>query len=65
MEKLYELFVNDNTELQSLPYRLALCQNLQIMNIEKCPLNKIPAEVVTSGASTVIQYLRISSPYRE
>ena len=52
-------------ELQSLPYALALCQNLQIMNIEKCPLSKIPAEVVSSGPSTVIQYLRLSSSYRE
>ena len=52
-------------ELQSLPYRLALCQNLQIMNIEKCGLNKIPAEVVSSGPSTVIQYLKMSNPYRE
>lgn len=65
LEKLFQLFVNDNMELQSLPYALALCLNLQIMNIEKCPLSKIPAEVVSSGPSTVIQYLRLSSSYRE
>ena len=47
-------------DLHWLPNSLALCANLQIMNIEKCPLTKIPQEVVNSGPSTVIQYLKLT-----
>ena len=37
------------------PYELALCNALQIMSIENCPLSSFPAEVVAGGPSLVIQ----------
>ena len=61
MESLY---LNDNVNLQSLPYELALCANLQIMSIENCPLSDIPPEIVSGGPSLVIQYLKMRGPYR-
>jgi leucine-rich repeat protein SHOC2 len=64
LEKLETLYINDNTTLQSLPFELALCSNLQIMSIENCPLNEIPAELVSGGPSLVIQYLKMRGPYR-
>lgn len=44
LEKLESLYINDNQNLVKLPYELALCQNLQIMSIENCPLSAIPPE---------------------
>ena len=55
LEALESLYVNDNPNLHSLPYELALCNNLQIMSIENCPLSQIPAEIVAEGPSLVIQ----------
>ena len=55
MESLEQLYLNDNENLQSLPYELALCASLQIMSIENCPLNEFPVEVVNGGPSLVIQ----------
>lgn len=55
MESLEQLYLNDNDNLQSLPYELALCNSLQIMSIENCPLSRFPAEVVAGGPSLVIQ----------
>lgn len=57
MESLEQLYLNDNDNLQVLPYELALCSALQIMSIENCPLNGIPAEVVAGGPSLVIQVI--------
>lgn len=57
MESLEQLYLNDNDNLQVLPYELALCSALQIMSIENCPLNSIPAEVVAGGPSLVIQVI--------
>ena len=57
MESLEQLYLNDNDSLQVLPYELALCSALQIMSIENCPLNSIPAEVVAGGPSLVIQVI--------
>ena len=55
MESLEQLYLNDNDSLQVLPYELALCNALQIMSIENCPLSSFPAEVVAGGPSLVIQ----------
>ena len=55
MESLEQLYLNDNDNLQMLPYELALCNALQIMSIENCPLGSFPAEVVARGPSIVIQ----------
>jgi leucine-rich repeat protein SHOC2 len=58
LEKLEQLYINDNPSLDSLPYELALCTNLQIMSIENCPLRIIPPEIVAGGPSLVIQVSR-------
>lgn len=63
LKNLESLYVNDNTNLQSLPYELGMCSNLSIMSIENCPLSSIPPEIVSGGPSLVIQYLRMRSPY--
>lgn len=55
LESLESLYINDNAELHSLPYELALCYNLQIMSIENCPLSQLPPEIVARGPSLVIQ----------
>ena len=55
LEKLESLYINDNVSLHNLPSELALCSSLQIMSIENCPLNQIPAEIVAEGPSLVIQ----------
>ena len=55
LEKLESLYLNDNPNLHSLPFELALCSSLQIMSIENCPLSQIPAEIVNGGPSLVIQ----------
>ncbi len=55
LEKLESLYINDNANLQHLPFELALCSNLQIMSIENCPLSNIPQEIVSGGPSLVIQ----------
>jgi len=55
LENLESLYINDNCNLHSLPFELALCTNLQIMSIENCPLSQIPAEIVGGGPSLVIQ----------
>lgn len=63
LENLEQLYLNDNINLHSLPYELVLCQSLQIMNIDNCPLTSIPQEIVNGGPSIVIQYLKIQGPY--
>ena len=55
LENLECLYINDNSNLHSLPFELALCTNLQIMSIENCPLSQIPTEIVSGGPSLVIQ----------
>lgn len=60
MESLEQLYLNDNDSLQVLPYELALCNALQIMSIENCPLSSFPAEVVAGGPSFVIQVYRVT-----
>ena len=55
LESLESLYINDNAELHSLPYELALCYSLQIMSIENCPLSQLPPEIVARGPSLVIQ----------
>ncbi len=55
LENLESLYLNDNGNLHSLPFELALCTNLQIMNIENCPLSQIPPEILAAGSSLVIQ----------
>lgn len=55
LENLESLYLNDNSNLHSLPFELALCTNLQIMNIENCPLSQIPPEILAAGSSLVIQ----------
>jgi leucine-rich repeat protein SHOC2 len=65
MESLESLYINDNPNLQELPYELALCTSLQIMNIENCPLSHIPHEIVSGGPGLVIQYIRMKGPYRQ
>lgn len=54
LENLESLYINDNPNLQALPFELALCSKLEIMSIENCPLNKIPTEIVAGGPSLVI-----------
>ncbi|UYV63565.1 hypothetical protein LAZ67_2004689, partial [Cordylochernes scorpioides] len=56
LEKLESVYFNDNPHLQSLPYELVLCNNLQIMSIENCPLSQIPPEIVSGGSSLIIQH---------
>ena len=55
LENLESLYVNDNRNLQNLPFELALCSKLEIMSIENCNLRKIPPDVVAGGPSFVIQ----------
>ena len=55
LENLEQLYLNDNINLHALPYELVLCQSLQIMNIDNCPLTSIPQEIVNGGPSIVIQ----------
>lgn len=64
LESLESLYLNDNMNLQTLPFELALCANLQIMSIENCPLSEIPPEIVTGGPSFVIQFLKMRGPFR-
>ena len=64
LEKLEELYINDNLNLHWLPAELTLCASLQIMSIDNCPLSQLPEEIVFGGPSLVIQYLRMHSPYR-
>ena len=64
LERLEELYINDNLNLHWLPAELTLCGSLQIMSIDNCPLSHLPEEIVYGGPSLVIQYLRMHSPYR-
>ena len=64
LEKLEQLYINDNPNLDVLPYELALCSNLQIMSIENCPLRSLPQEIVAGGPSLVIQVSGANEPYR-
>ena len=54
LENLESLYINDNPNLQALPFELALCSKLEIMSIEQCPLSKIPTDIVAGGPSLVI-----------
>ncbi|CAF4770373.1 unnamed protein product [Rotaria socialis] len=63
LEKLEQLYINDNPNLDVLPYELALCTNLQIMSIENCPLRSLPQEIVAGGPSLVIQFLKVQGPF--
>lgn len=55
LENLEELYLNDNLNLQSLPYELALCKRLALMSVEGCPLSRLPPHVVDGGPSAIIQ----------
>ena len=55
LENLEELYLNDNPNLQSLPYELALCRSLALMSVEGCPLSRLPLHVVEGGPSAIIQ----------
>lgn len=55
LENLEELYLNDNMNLQSLPYELALCKRLALMSVEGCPLSRLPPHVVDGGPSAIIQ----------
>ena len=55
LNKLENIYLNDNPYLHGLPFELAHCNNLQIMSIENCPLTQIPPEIVAGGPSLVIQ----------
>ena len=57
LENLEELYLNDNPNLQSLPYELALCKRLALMSVEGCPLSRLPPHVVDGGPSAIIQVL--------
>lgn len=60
LENLEHLYLNDNPCLASLPLELGLCNKLQIMSIENCPLHKMPPEIVLGGPSLVIQVNKVS-----
>jgi len=55
LENLEELYINDNPNLQNLPYELALCKKLALMSVEGCPLGRLPLHVVEGGPSAIIQ----------
>ena len=57
LENLEELYINDNPNLQSLPYELALCKKLALMSVEGCPLTRLPPHVVDGGPSSIIHVL--------
>lgn len=61
LENLEELYINDNPNLQSLPYELALCKKLALMSVEGCPLTRLPPHVVDGGPSSIIQ-VRYTTP---
>ena len=54
LESLEELYLNDNPNLQMLPFELALCRKLALMSIEGCPLGRLPPQVVDGGPSAII-----------
>jgi len=58
--KLESLYINDNLELQNLPFELTQCSQLQIMSIESCPLNEIPGDIVNGGPALIMQYLKLA-----
>ena len=60
LEYLEELYLNDNPNLQSLPYELALCKRLALMSVDGCPLNRLPIHVVEGGPSAIIQVCSFS-----
>ena len=60
LENLEELYINDNPNLQNLPYELALCKKLALMSVEGCPLGRLPLHVVEGGPSAIIQVRRCS-----
>ncbi|KAI6187326.1 Leucine-rich repeat protein soc-2 [Aphelenchoides besseyi] len=64
LENLKSLYLNDNPNLHSLPFELALCSSLEIMSIERCPLSQIPPDITEGGPSLVIQFLKTQGPYR-
>ncbi|MED6270687.1 hypothetical protein CHARACLAT_012983 [Characodon lateralis] len=64
LENLEELYLNDNPNLHSLPFELALCSKLCIMSIENCPLTHLPTQIVAGGPSFIIQFLKMQGPYR-
>merc|ERR1712151_261743 len=55
---LKELYLSCNINLNNLPLELAVCPQLQILALDKCPLNSIPTEFVNGGPAYVIQYMR-------
>lgn len=64
LSNLESLYLNENANLQALPFELALCTKLSIMSIDNCSLSSIQADIVSGGPSRVIQYLRMAGPYR-
>lgn len=63
LENLEELYLNDNVNLQSLPYELALCKRLALMSVEGCPLSRLPPHVVDGGPSAIIQVKQAEPSY--
>ena len=55
LEKLEKLFLNNNPNFHELPYELAFCQSLSILDIDGCPLTSLPPEVFEGGSSVVMQ----------
>lgn len=58
--RLESLYINDNPNLQNLPFELTQCSQLQIMSIENCPLAEIPVDIVNGGPALIIQYLKVA-----
>ncbi|KAL0159787.1 hypothetical protein M9458_043512, partial [Cirrhinus mrigala] len=61
LENLEDLYLNDNPNLHSLPFELALCSKLSIMSIENCPLSHLPPQIVAGGPSFIIQFLKMQA----
>jgi len=62
LTSLQELYLSHNRNLLSLPLDLAMCPNLSILALDKCPLSHFPQEYVVRGPAMVIQYMRMQIP---
>jgi len=62
LTSLQELYLSHNRNLLSLPLDLAMCPNLSILALDKCPLTHFPQEYVMRGPAMVIQYMRMQIP---
>ena len=63
LEKLEKLFLNSNPNFHELPYELAFCQSLSILDIDGCPLTSLPREVFEGGSSVVMQVRLLNHIY--